>query len=281
MRIIILVFALICSFVKSQEIKFSREFKINSSDVSKKNYESSEVNVYYNFVSIDKEKTNEKIYNANSILQIGRNYSKFLDVEKIKIDSLYQKFAENVYAGAKELNLLLRHKPTWSGIVLTKYENDSLVRQNIVSSKICQYEESSPNLNWQLINETKEILGYQCEKAIVSYRGRNYTAWYSQQLPLNNGPYVFRDLPGLILEIEDEDQYIHFKAVAIDKNPMDIFLEDSRTVIQTTREKCRRFQETHFYNPGAFTQGKAYNIDGTAFFPKPTNSKKYDPVERE
>lgn len=136
-------------------------------------------------------------------------------------------------------------------------------------------------MDWKIINETKEVLGYPCRKATVTYRGRNYTAWYSDKLPLNDGPYIFRGLPGLILEIEDADQYVHFKAVGIDKKPMMIFLENSSLLIKTTREKCRKFQENYFYNPGAFTQGKAYNLDGTAFVPRSTTDKQYNPVELE
>ncbi len=211
---------------------------------------------------------------------MGPYFSKFVDIEKLKVDSLYQTFSKQGYAGTKEINLLLKYKPLWSGIIIKKSENDSLVRQNLVVGKICQYEEILPHLEWQLKNETKEILGYQCKKATVTYRGRLYIAWYASELPFNNGPYIFRGLPGLILEVEDTDQYIHFKAEGIDKNPMLIYLDNSGSVLKSTREKCRKLQENYFYNPSSFTQGKAYNEDGSVFIPKPTD-RKYNPVELE
>ena len=281
MKFLIVVFSLLSSLLLSQEIKLSKDFKISKNDLSYKLFDSSELNVFYKFVSTDKDNPTRKTAESVCILQIGKQNSKFADVERLKLDSLYQQFSQQGHAGTKEFNLLLSHKPVWSGIVIKKFKNDTLIRQNFISSNICQYEDIPSALNWQLINETKEILGYKCRKAIGKYRGRLYTAWYAEKLPINDGPFVFRGLPGLILEIVDTDQYIHFKAEAINKNPMVVFLEDSHSIIKTSREKCRKFQENYFYNPGAFTQGRAYNVDGTVFIPRLTTNKKYNPVELE
>lgn len=281
MKYLLVLFSLVSTAVLCQEVKFSRNFTLNNTDISYKSLDSSQVNVYYSFTSSDTKNSDGRIYSSVCVLQLGNNFSKFVDVGKLKIDSLYQKFAQQGYAGSKELNILLNHKPVWTGTVFKNSKSDSLVRQNIISSKICHYEENPPPLDWQLINETKEILGYECRKATVKYRGRRYTAWYAVQLPLNDGPYIFKGLPGLILEIEDTNKYIHFKAEAINKDPMLIFLDESRTVIKSTRDKCRKFQENYFYNPSAFTQGKAYNLDGTALIPRPNTVNKYNPVEIE
>ena len=281
MKYSIVIFTFISTLLLSQEVKFSKVFKLNKNDNASKLFENSDINIYYEFSSNDKDNSSGKTYKSICVLQKGHNFSKFVDVEKLKSDSLTQVFSQQGYAGAKEVNQLLRHKPLWSGIVLKKSKNDSLVRQNLVASKICQYEEIPPRLDWKLVNETKDVLGYPCRKATVTYRGRYYTAWYTNKLALNDGPYIFKGLPGLILEIEDADQYIHFKAIGIDKKPTMIFLDNSSILIKTTREKCRKFQENYFYNPGAFTQGKAYNVDGTLFVPRAITDKKYNPVELE
>src|SRR5690606_17976714 len=73
---------------------------------------------------------------------------------------------------------------------------------------------------WELVNETKNIGEYTCFKAIYKdsitsttftdkgeiqevKKERITTAWYTPQIPVNNGPEDFQGLPGLILEIND------------------------------------------------------------------------------
>lgn len=59
------------------------------------------------------------------------------------------------------------------------------------------------DFNWiKSFNETKEILGYQCFKAVTSDSNFRYTAWYCPDLEVADGPYRFAGLDGLILEIE-------------------------------------------------------------------------------
>ena len=68
--------------------------------------------------------------------------------------------------------------------------------------------------NWELLNEKKLIGDYTCFKAttkteVVNPEGkifiRNYTAWYTPQLPYKYGPLGFGNLPGLIIELQGED----------------------------------------------------------------------------
>lgn len=58
--------------------------------------------------------------------------------------------------------------------------------------------------NWKLIDETKAINTINCKKAKVTFKGRNWIAWYSTEIPLPYGPYKFSGLPGLIIKITDD-----------------------------------------------------------------------------
>lgn len=62
-------------------------------------------------------------------------------------------------------------------------------------------------------NEVKEILGFECKKAISS-DGKNIV-WYTEHIPVEDGP-INTNLPGLILEAH-LDQYI-YTATSIDDN---------------------------------------------------------------
>jgi GLPGLI family protein len=88
------------------------------------------------------------------------------------------------------------------------YGKQFLIKDSLISRK------------WELVNETKNIGEYTCFKAIYKdsitsttftdkgemekvKEERITTAWYTPQIPVNNGPQDFEGLPGLILEIND------------------------------------------------------------------------------
>ncbi len=71
----------------------------------------------------------------------------------------------------------------------------------------------SPIKNWKLINETKVINTINCKKAEVTFKGRNWIAWYAPEIPFPYGPMKFSGLPGLIIKITDEKGDYDFELV--------------------------------------------------------------------
>lgn len=49
-------------------------------------------------------------------------------------------------------------------------------------------------------DSTKNILGYECFHATTDYHGRVWDVWFTPEIPIQDGPWKFRGLPGLILE---------------------------------------------------------------------------------
>ncbi|WP_412850346.1 GLPGLI family protein [Chryseobacterium sp. PMSZPI] len=54
--------------------------------------------------------------------------------------------------------------------------------------------------------KTKKILGYSCIKATTNFRGSELTAYFTKELPYSAGPFKFFGLPGLILDIREENK---------------------------------------------------------------------------
>ncbi len=65
---------------------------------------------------------------------------------------------------------------------------------------------------WEISDDSKEILGYPCVRATTDYRGRHWTAWFTPDIPLQEGPWKLCGLPGLILEAYDSDLTYSFTA---------------------------------------------------------------------
>ncbi len=73
------------------------------------------------------------------------------------------------------------------------------------------------NFSWTITDEEKEILGYKATKAVTKAYGRLWEAWFTKEIPLNNGPYKFSGLTGLILQLSDSANFFTFKIVSFQK----------------------------------------------------------------
>ncbi len=70
-------------------------------------------------------------------------------------------------------------------------------------------------MKWEPIPDHQYILGYICNAAKTTFRGRTYVAYYAPELPYNDGPWKFGGLPGLILEVKDQSGEFHWEAKKI------------------------------------------------------------------
>ena len=58
--------------------------------------------------------------------------------------------------------------------------------------------------NWNILSDKVKIGTYNTQKATTEFGGRKWTAWFSTDIPFQDGPYKFYGLPGLIVKIEDD-----------------------------------------------------------------------------
>ncbi|UGS21065.1 GLPGLI family protein [Flavobacterium cyclinae] len=96
-------------------------------------------------------------------------------------------------------------------------KKDTLIEQLTYSFATLLRKKKASFINWNLTTETKEIQGYKCYKATYTYvqkwKGREFlwpvVAWYCPEIPISLGPTRYSGLPGLILELhENEIGYI-------------------------------------------------------------------------
>jgi len=148
------------------------------------------------------------------ILEIGNDFSKFSSYGMYRVDSIVKHKYPNGVTVKEYFNLDKIYKPS-TEFLIKDLKSGSLKFYDRVFMDRYVYEEPIPDIKWELGSDTKEICGYNCNQASASFRGRNWTAWYSDQLPVNNGPWKFGNLPGLILKLEDNDHEHIFEAIGI------------------------------------------------------------------
>lgn len=139
-------------------------------------------------------------------------------------------------------------------------------------------------LNWHIQSDTTRIKGYTCSKAITKYEGRNYTAWYTTEIPISDGPYKFWGLPGLIVEISDDEKHYTFTLDSFEKetkkqqkNPF-----SNTKTFEVSYEKFRAIHKSFIENPLKILEeqgSKVVSINGQD--PSLTSvKKKQNPIER-
>lgn len=103
------------------------------------------------------------------------------------------------------------------------------------------YEDSIYAQKWQILSDTTTILGYVCQKASCTFRGRKYIAWFTNSIPVSEGPWKFMGLPGLIVKVFDNDNTFTFTLQEIAQTKETIVFSPSMSpsgkFIKTKREK--------------------------------------------
>lgn len=71
--------------------------------------------------------------------------------------------------------------------------------------------------DWKVTNEKSKINNYTCFKATTTYGGRDWMAWFTREVPLSEGPYIFSGLPGLIVKLQSIDGDFRFNLTDVSK----------------------------------------------------------------
>ncbi|MBC8986350.1 GLPGLI family protein [Pedobacter sp. N36a] len=85
------------------------------------------------------------------------------------------------------------------------------------------------------------MASYLCQKASLSFRGRDYIAWFTTDVPVNDGPWKFSGLPGLIVKIEDTKALFSFQLVGLKQLSMPQLIQlDEKSSLKCTRAEFEK-----------------------------------------
>lgn len=167
------------------------------------------------------------------VLEIGNNVSRFCSTVYLGLDSLLQSGASRTMY--RSIYNKVKYAPAFYSMFFQNYpRSGKLTCTGRVCNTDLKYEEDLPEMDWKIQDETDTLLGYMVQKAVCSFRGRDYTAWFAPQLPMQAGPWKFSGLPGLILKVEDSRGHYTFIARGIYltygavEMPRYLFLKTSR-----------------------------------------------------
>lgn len=144
------------------------------------------------------------IKTENAYLDISPEKSVFYSENRIKRDSIMQKaFQGGGGRGSINRDQMEGLRTNINYSIEKDKTNQKTYFKDRIGRDIYSYEEDRP-LNWKIESETRKIGEYKVQKAETDFGGRKWTAWFTTDLPYQDGPYKFGGLPGLIVKVEDD-----------------------------------------------------------------------------
>jgi GLPGLI family protein len=149
------------------------------------------------------------------------------------------------------------------------------------------YKEKVEMPRWEIVSDSVQtILGYRCVKATADYRGRKWSAWYTEDIPLDEGPWKLKGLPGLILKAEDSGKQYVFIANGMQqpKDGGEIFYKGDKYA-ETSRAGLDKIMRSYYYDPVSYMSNDPHMKveiigEGGERVTKPMDSP-YNPIERD
>lgn len=119
-------------------------------------------------------------------------------------------------------------------------------------------DEPYPEIAWEVTDETQEIGGYQAQRANGRFKGRDYTAWFTADVPFQAGPWKLLGLPGLVLEAVDGSGQVMFRYAGFETLPeSETTVGVPEHVIETKKKALDRLIAAHKKDPQAFMTAQA------------------------
>ncbi|MDO4229386.1 MAG: GLPGLI family protein [Capnocytophaga sp.] len=103
-------------------------------------------------------------------------------------------------------------------VFVTDLKNKKFIVKHKINNVFYWVEDKLFPIEWKIDRKAKAtILGYQCFKAMGVFRGRQYTAWFTEDIPTKFGPWKLNGLLGLVLEVSDAVGEVSFAVERIEQ----------------------------------------------------------------
>lgn len=174
-------------------------------------------------------------------LFINKDYSYYISDHKFRGDSLRESKSFN--SGKNNISLYIINE-----IIVNDRKNSHITTYKYIAGKPIGYEENFLN-DWKINNKTKtNSLGILLNNAEIEFGGRKWSVWYSSSYSINEGPYKFKNLPGLVFEVSDSENIFKFELVKIKKIEYNYTKDFSRFII-LPKQKYIEVLNSYIFNP--------------------------------
>lgn len=172
-------------------------------------------------------------------LDVDKNGSLFYSSLHLKSDSILKNQIEKGIrsGGSFELDMRKTPKAQAKFIISKKYPDFEITFSYPVGASNLAIK-SQNIMHWKILPDTDKIQGFDVQKAVTDFGGRHWTAWFTNQIQIQDGPYKFCGLPGLILSVEDDEGEHIIKLVGskkLDTMQYPVTMTTQKTLVSSQR----------------------------------------------
>ena len=213
------------------------------------------------------------------MLHVGSRYQSFGTYGEFLADSIWDASLRAKRSHTEfypEFVAAMRQSKGMGKIILDQ-ERGTLEYHDKVLTDYYSYTEPIPQMQWTLLEGDTLIAGYTCRRATTHFRGRDYTAWYCDSIPLSYGPYKFHGLPGLILCLYDSLGDYSYRLVGLQRVSEPIYRRTRGNAFTVKREQLLKLKRDLAEHPESYRSP----VLGDRIAPLQSTPIRYNPIERE
>lgn len=214
-------------------------------------------------------------------LVVSKEGSLFYNEDKVIADSTISSSIQKA-KGTGNFNLDFSgvKMATFSPIVNKTYPSYTTTVMDRVGGNLFEYDETRKP-EWKILPEKQKIGEWECQKASLSYLGREWIAWFTSDIPVQDGPYIFHGLPGLIVKISDLENLYTFELEGV-KNKFTVANIKKDKLMKINYDKFRKAYQENYLDPGKSMRAMTGSMSGTVTsFKMIENGKEVDMKEME
>lgn len=208
----------------------------------------------YDFKWKPQKNATEYLHEDFALLINENKTSDFLSYIKFKNDSTKTKTVKDFKkVGQGSMSFNYKYGESKFNEIVTKNYNDKEIQfEKQLHDKLFVVKNNC-KINWKIDSEKDKFLGYSIQKATTEFGGRKWTAWFSTDIPIQDGPYKFSGLPGLILKITDAENEFIYEMKSITKESNDISERNFGVfnIIKLSSEKYQKIWEDYKKQPSS------------------------------
>lgn len=224
----------------------------------------------------------ESIFSEKMLLLIGSNNSRFVSKNKKDQYRIGIELVEKAVKTGTSLDVKLLPRTQFDFHIYKNYQNNKIITYDEIATNYYVYTEKDYFGDWCVEDEKLEIMGYPCQKATINCYGREFIGWFTTEIPISEGPYKFKGLPGLIVRIYDIKNHYDFILTNFSKIETIeyLMLPDEEGHIEVTREEFRKIQKYTAENLREIAQNIGFQVSEEQMELSLENAKKRNnPIE--